>query len=346
MTGEAIKSVESFDCIVGSSAQRPVLLGFASAKLLHALSFADVLNEDTGRGYQRRFHSAHSLDFRRYIRGESSSTIPLTFNLRPNASNGWRVIEGAGRNVVLEIERGTERFLAQVDCQHRLGHLADLDIELPFMCFQGLTELEETEIFGVINGKAKGLSRSLLDFHDAQLCNDLATDRPELFIALYLKNEPASPWHMQLDLGGGSTSGLHRRASLRTIQKAIKRFLNHSHITRSVSVEESAKIVLDFWRAVASVLNEPWSRPRKFLINKGVGVYALMDLASDLVVEALPERRPDYAYFAQALSDFAIDFDWSSDGPLRGLGGESGVASAVEIIREARRRSRLRVVNG
>lgn len=94
------------------------------------------------------------MDFRRYIRGESSSTIPLTFNLRPNANNGWRVIEGAGRNVVLEIERGPDRFMAQVDCQHRLGHLADLDIELPFMCFQELTELEETEIFGVINGKA------------------------------------------------------------------------------------------------------------------------------------------------------------------------------------------------
>lgn len=64
MANEALKSVESFNCLVGSSAQRPVLLGFASAKLLHALSFADVLNEDTGRGYQRRPHSAHSLGHR------------------------------------------------------------------------------------------------------------------------------------------------------------------------------------------------------------------------------------------------------------------------------------------
>ena len=93
-------------------------------------------------------------------------------------------------------------MLAQVDCQHRLGHLSDLDVELPFMCFIGLTEREEMEVFNVINSKAKGLSTSLLDFHDAQLATRPCADRPELFIALHLKNEPSSPWYRQLDLGG------------------------------------------------------------------------------------------------------------------------------------------------
>ena len=51
--------------------------------------------------------------------------------------------------------------MAQVDCQHRLGHLSDLPIMLPFMCFIGLTEREEMEVFNVINSKAKGLSTSL-----------------------------------------------------------------------------------------------------------------------------------------------------------------------------------------
>ena len=111
-------------------------------------------------------------------------------------------------------------------------------------------------------------------------------------------------------------------------------------------IDDAAKVVLDFWRAVALVLAEPWSRPRKFLVNKGVGVYALMDLAADLVSELPKEVRADQKYFVQTLSDFAIDFDWSSDGPLRGLGGESGVRSAGELIRAARRRSMLKVVNG
>ncbi len=58
----------NIDCMVGGSADRRVLMGFAPARLLHALSFADVLNEDTGTGYQRRFNAQHSQDFRRYIR--------------------------------------------------------------------------------------------------------------------------------------------------------------------------------------------------------------------------------------------------------------------------------------
>lgn len=198
----------TIDCMLGASAQRQVVLGFAPADLLHRLSFADILDEDTGRGYQRRFNPQHSLDFRRYIQRDQSATIPLTFNLRPGPDTAWRITElGEGR-VRLAISPLAGKVLSQVDCQHRLGHLNDLAVELPFMCFIGLSEREEMEVFNVINSKAKGLSTSLLDFHDAQLAGDLAADRPELFVALHLNNDSQSPWHRQLDLGGQKTSGL------------------------------------------------------------------------------------------------------------------------------------------
>src|SRR3984957_10802246 len=142
------------DCIRGRSAGRTVLLGYAQASLLHALSFADVLDEDTGRGYQRRFNAQHSLDFRRYIQEEGSATIPLTFNLRPRDDGAWQVKEMGGRRVKLELRAGVGKLLAQVDCQHRIGFLSDLDVELPFMCFLGLSEREEMEVFSVINSKA------------------------------------------------------------------------------------------------------------------------------------------------------------------------------------------------
>lgn len=331
-------------CTLGRSADRPVLMGFAPAKVLYALSFADVLDEASGRGYQRRFNAQHSLDFRRYIQRSGSATIPLTFNLRPRTDYAWRITEGAGRTAILELAKNAGKLLAQVDCQHRLGHLGDLDIELPFMSFIGLSDREEMEVFSIINGKARGLSTSLLDFHDAQLSNDLGHDRPELYIALYLKNEPGSPWYQQLDLGGSSTSGMTRRASLRTLQKAIKRFLAVTKLTRTGSIEDAAHIVLEFWSAVTVVMAEPWTQPRKHLITKGIGVYALMDLAADLYADAPPGMPVDKRYFAAALQDFAGDFDWTSDGPLKGLGGEGGVKAAVTLLRAARRKSRLRVV--
>ncbi|MGK9166714.1 DGQHR domain-containing protein [Inquilinus limosus] len=331
--------------LVGASADRRVMMGFAPAALLHALSFADVLDERTGRGYQRRFNARHSLDFRRYIQQPGSATIPLTFNLRPADDDSWQLVEESMGVLELRVRPG-RRPLAQVDCQHRLGYLTDLSIPLPFMCFLGLTEREEMEIFGVINGKARGLSRSLLDFHDAQLCADLAVERPELLIALYLKNEPSSPWYNRLDLGGTPVSGLERRASLRTMQKAAKLFLRRLKPGRLATAEEAARTVHDFWVAMAAVAPHVFMRARTHLVTKGIGVYALMEVAADIVNEQQAGCRLDVDVFTAALGDFAMTFDWSSTGPLRGLGGESGVSSAVQIIREARLRAPLRVAHG
>ncbi len=329
--------------LIGSSASKKVFLGFAPAKLLYSLSYADILDEDTRRGYQRRFNPKHSLDFRKYIQQEGSSTIPLTFNLRPRSDDAWK-IHVAGPTATLEIKDGLGKILTQVDCQHRLGYLSDVHVDLPFMCFLGLTEREEMEIFNIINSKAKGLSNSLLDFHDSRLAVDLASERPELFIALHLNNYSDSPWYRQLDLGGTSTSGLKRRASLRTMQRAVKKFLAQTKILRVHSPETAAQIVLDFWSAVAVVLREAWDSPRHHLINKGVGVYALMAIAGDLYSEN-PVQNCDKRYFVTKLAEFIADFDWSTQGPLKGFGGEGGVTRVVALIREKRKKSSLKLVS-
>ena len=330
--------------IAGSSAQRRVFIGFAPAELLYRLSFADVLDEDTGRGYQRRFNAQHSLDFRRYIREPNSSTIPLTFNLRPSAGS-WQVEESVDSVAVLRIRCGAGKAFTQVDCQHRLGHLNDVSVVLPFMTFLGLSEREEMEVFNVINSKAKGLSTSLLDFHDASLALDLAAERPELFIALHLNHNSDSPWYRQLDLGGNSTSGMMRRASLRTMQKATKRFLRDTKILLKNSPDVAAEVVLDFWIAVSVVSREAWDYPRRHLINKGVGVYALMGIASDLYRESeYAGAVCDKRFFLGRLSEFINEIDWSSTGDLAGLGGDAGVKSALKLIRNVRTKSNLKVV--
>jgi DGQHR domain-containing protein len=172
--------------ISGLCGGREVFLGFAPARTLHRISFADVLDEATGRGYQRRFSKEHSQEFRRYIQLPGSATIPLTFNLRPTAEPRWAVTKLRGGTTRLSVSSDNTPVLSQVDCQHRLGHLADLEISLPFMTFIGLSVEDEMRIFNTINGKAKGLSSSLLDFHEAKLSKDLAYTKPELYIALHL----------------------------------------------------------------------------------------------------------------------------------------------------------------
>lgn len=337
------KADTKLSCRRGVSASRPVILGFASARILARHSFADLLNEDTGRGYQRRFNARHSADFSRYIKEPGSTTIPLTFNLRPREDDAWTLKDLSDGQTLLTIKEGAEKVMAQVDCQHRMGYLSDVDLSLPFMCFIGLSIREEMEIFGVINSKAKGLSNSLLDYHDASLAADLGVDRPELFIALELNTNSESPWHRQLDLGGTATSGLTRRASLRTMQKAIKRFLSQSKILKSESSQKAAEIVIAFWSALAVLLKEEWSSPRSFLINKGVGVYALMTIAADLYVENAG-RTSDRKYFTAKLAEFINEIDWSRNGPLKGLGGGGGADTAASYIRQQRASRGMRVV--
>jgi len=319
--------------IVGFCGHRKVFLGFAPANLLYSLSFADVLDETTKIGYQRKFSPKHSVDFRRYIRQQNSSTIPLTFNLRAEMASSWSLKENKS-GATLRIRAGSNRILSQVDCQHRLGSLSDLDIPLAFMTFIGLSLKEEMQIFGIINSKAKGLNRSLLDFHESKLIEDFSRLRPALYIAVRLNDDEESPWFGQLSLGGDNTVGMTRRASLRTMQNAVKRFLNASKILDVHSPDEAAILIRNFWIAVSGLLEPAWRQPHKHFLTKGIGVYALMSLAAELWREAQKSGSsctPEY--FLGVLSDFLPQFDWSHTGPLKGLGGESGADKAFELIK-------------
>ena len=332
----------TLECMLGSSGRRRVAIGFASASALRRASFADVLNETTGEGYQRRFNTAHSLDFRRYLQTDGGTSTPLIFNLRSDQDHAWSIRETEGGRAEICIPRDGQA-LSQVDCQHRLGHLSDVALPLPFMIYIGLTVREELELFNTINGKSKGLSGSLLRLHEANLVEDAVQMRPDLFIALRLVHDPLSPWHRRVDLGGDNTSGLQRRASLVTIQNAVSKFLNRSGILKDYDHDAAATTARDFWRAVVMVLPDAWSNPRGHVLTKGVGVYALMEVAADIYIEGGRPRQTEQL-FLQALADFAPDFDWSTKGPLKGFGGQAGAKEAAALIRGIRDRRRLKVV--
>ena len=318
-------------------------MGFAPANLLYRHSFADVLDEESGQGYQRRFNDKHSLDFRNYIQYTASTTIPLTFNLRPQQSRFWKIKpNGCQATLIITPEK---KVLSRVDCQHRLGYLADLDISLPYITFIGLSEMQEMAIFNTINSKAKGLSGSLLDFHETKLVADIGKVKPELVLAVRLNDDTMSPWLKMLDLGGNRTSGMQRRASLRTMQRAIHLFLRNLSPEYLARDDEHYTIVLSFWSAVVTILPEAWNNPRKHMLCKGIGVYSLMAIAADICQEKGKLPHLDWQdFFRIKFGSFAQSIDWSNKGPLRGLGGEAGVKEAIEILRNTRKKSELRAV--
>ncbi len=332
------------DGALGTCGALEVFLGFAPASVLYRHSFADVLNDDSRAGYQRRFSEAHSLEFRRYIQSPGSTTIPLTFNLRPPADGRWELRRGQGRAASLIIHHDNDLVLSQVDCQHRLGFLSDQEIELAFMAFIGLDARAEMEVFSRINSKAKGLNPSLLDFNQSRISTELAKANPALYVALQLNEHPSSPWKDMLDLGGDRTVGMMRRASLRTMQNAVRRFIRESALD-GVDAVALASIAIAFWSAVARVANTQWKQPRRHLITKGIGVYSLMSICGDLSREATQRSlHINEDYFVGALFDFLNEVDWSNDGPMKGLGGGGGADQATRMIRGTRRTKTLKVV--
>jgi DGQHR domain-containing protein len=309
--------------------QLPVIVGAAPASVLCALSFADVLDERTDRGYQRPIDRKHARGFREYIGRPGATTIPLTFNLRGPEGKAWRLRtrrDGTGTLVLRAPSDDGERVLAQVDCQHRLGMMADSDITLTFQCYLGLSAHEEMAIFNVINGNAKGLSPSLLDYHTTKLVPGLGDVRPELYLAKTLNEDPDSVWYQRVKLGGKGSQGTTRRVSLRGLQTATLLFLRIGQLEagEGQSLVDIYRALRAFWRAVARIWGSAWGSPRTHLITKGIGVQALSLLAGDITRTALADGKLlTEDLFGEALTRLG-ELDWSTTGPFHGYGGRHG----------------------
>ena len=328
-----------FKVIRQTCGQLPVVLGGAHASELFRLSFADVLDEETDRGYQRPFDARHSREFSAYIQTAAATTIPLTFNLRGPQGDGWRLEDDTdGNTATLSVRVPSETapaVLAQVDCQHRLGMMRDSAIPLTFQCFLGLDAREEMAIFNVINGKAKGLSSSLLDYHTTKLLPDLESIRLDLYIAKLLNDDPDSVWHGKVKLGGRrSTQGTKRRTSLRGLQTATKALLQRRPFDADLKMgaPERYLAVRDFWTAVVAVWPTAWNKPRTHLLTKGVGVTALSMLAADIIALMVSRHQTiDSDAFLEHLTPLS-DVDWSSKGPFEAYGGRRGATEAHKAL--------------
>lgn len=328
----------NFQVMMLRCGQLPVVVGAAPATDLCAISFADVLDEARDSGYQRPIDAQHSREFRTYIEGPGATTIPLTLNLRGAEGEGWSLGPFRdGATAVLSVCLPTHDrppIMARVDCQHRLGMMSDSTIPLTFQCFLGLSAHEEMAIFNIINGKAKGLSSSLLDYHTTKLVPGLETVQLDLYIAKALHDDSDSVWHGKVKLGGAATQGTQRRISLRGLQTATKLLLQRCPLgsAAGLSPTEKYQVVRDFWSAVADVWATAWREPRTHLLTKGVGVTALSLLAGDIITSALSRRqRPNTETFVEYLRPLT-ELDWSTSGPFNGFGGRHGANEAHQLL--------------
>lgn len=319
--------------VIGFCGKREVFFGFAPASLLHKISFADILNDDTGLGYQRPYSKKHSVDFQRYISLPGSSTIPLTFNLRKELQVFWAIKKGPGNQATLALE-DSSKCLAQVDCQHRIGELAHSDIPLAFMTFIGLDLKSEMSMFVVINSKAKGLSTSLTDYHESNLLNNLAEDAPHLYISRKLNEDVYSPWFRLIRYGGETTSGLKRKTSFRMMQKSILFLLKEIKECWNGNLEQQYELIRSYWDAVKVSFPKEWKDHRCHLITKGVGLYSMNMLLAELIKRNSTSYF-DEQFFVKKLLVLKKNIDWHSRGTFATAGGQKGAKDVFEQLKKA-----------
>ncbi|RLB77956.1 MAG: hypothetical protein DRH06_02745 [Deltaproteobacteria bacterium] len=318
--------------LIGKCGDLDVFVGFATASHLSDHSFADILQEETGLGYQRPYSKRHSLDFKKYISLPGASTPPLIFNLRSELSSGWKIESKNDGLTVLHLNSKIKP-LAQVDCQHRLGELKDSDVPLTFMTFIGLDLKQEMAMFNVINGKAKGLSSSLTDYHESRLVDDLICHAPHLYIARRLNEDPHSPWFQMIRYGGEATSGLKRRTSLRMMQKAVTEFLSKTKKKHDVDPDDNYEIIANFWLVIRCLFPAAWNDHRHNLLTKGVGLYSLMQLLTDFV-SASSHDVFEEEFFLKKLSPLKDRIDWNSKGEFASANGRKGANEVYLVIKE------------
>jgi DGQHR domain-containing protein len=312
----------------GTAGSFPILLGSASLATLDGISMVDQFVMETKEGVQRPLDKKHATDFRKYIEralhGEKVTAPPLILSLREKANiqNGYLLVPNK------------KSAMARLDAQHRMAFTADLDVELPFVIYYGITKEEEIEIFTTINDNQKGLQKSLVDSHKLALSANPEKEIPHIAIAAELNNDASSPWYQTVNTGGVSsqgTPGSKRKITLRTFQDA-NRVLISGPRCQNADYKEKYDAVRNFWQAVANTFPDGWTDNRKHLLMKGVGIAALADIGRDIIQECFANGDTSVAAISKYLKKLD-GFDWGNKTSVLSLvGGQKGAAAAARAF--------------
>lgn len=239
----------------------------------------------------------------------------------------------------LEKMRGDSKvYVSRVDGNHRLWYTAGDERRepilgmVPFQIHVGLTREQERALFVDINSNQKGLNTSHLAVMQAKLTPEEREIRDHLdrWIANRLAEDPDSPWHGLIHLGGSKkgsrAQGLTRPVNFASLKNGVGRTLAKGQYIHDLTDPNAQyAVVRNYWRAVKTVFVEEWARPKDFLLLKNIGVMSMSILGGTIIDRCIPRNRVDVEDVAQYLQQAHPRFDWSKDAvgerAVTGMGG-------------------------
>jgi DGQHR domain-containing protein len=330
--------------------------GTAPLAELAIVSEADVFDQDTNRqGLQRDLSPSHAAAAYDYVSRAPDRENPraypeIVLNVRDRDVLRVEAVEGHEPHVRLifdveAIRRARSVKVSRVDGNHRLYYVAGDErrqpvyLPAPFQIHIGLTKEQETALFVDINANQKGLNTS----HLTWLVNRLSPEEvemkehPERWIAIRLAEDPASPWHGIIHMGGSKVGareqGLIRPVNLKSLEGGVKRTLGKSaYIYDLTDIKAQYVLIRTFWQAVKEVFAEEWSNPKEFLILRNLGVITLSILAGTVIDRCLARQKMDVKEMARYLRQCSGTWNWRAEATGdRSVSGMSGNRAALIV---------------
>ena len=336
--------------------------GYAPLAHLAMVSQADIYDqEDNPDGLQRDLSPKHASDAYEYVRRDADPAYPRAFpevvlNVRDRKLVEVEQLDGVddiGVNILrLRFDRskmqGAKVYVSRVDGNHRLYYVegderrSPLLQYVPFQIHIGLTREQERSLFVDINANQKGLNTSHLAIMKSKLTPEEQEIRDHLdrWIAKRFVDDPGSPWHGLVHLGGSKkgtrAQGLPRAVNFASLQTGVNKTLSKSQYIYDLTDPQAQYAILrNYWRAVKTVFAEEWGNPKSYLLLKNIGVLSFSILGGTILDRCITQGTVNVADMARYLEQARGRFDWSSDATGdRAVSGMSGNQAALIIAGE------------
>jgi DGQHR domain-containing protein len=341
--------------------------GSAALADLAAISQADVFDQVTNpNGLQRDLSPKHASEAYNYVAREEDEEFPRAFpevilNVRDEDVVEVEKMENMGRqkrikgfrfnfdlDAIADAVQEGKVVISRVDGNHRLwfaegnGRREARREIVPFQIHVGLSPEQEANLFVDVNANQKGLNSSHLHILRSRLTPEEQElrDHPEVVFARRLTEDPDSPWHELVYLGGsrkGSREeGLDRPVSFVTLEQGVRRTLSKSQYIHDLTQPDAQYILLrNYWQAVQNVYTDEWTDHKSYLLLKNIGVLGFSIMGGTVIDRCMARSEVDVDAMEAYVKQTVGIFDWSKDARgERSVAGMSGNRAALLIAGE------------
>ena len=316
-----------------------VFRGYLKLSEISSISKADIYDaKKNPQGTQRDLSPKHAKEAYEYVKNSDFGFWPEVFlcardnsilNFKPLSEDYPEI--GVLEINVSKIEDSKKILLSRVDGNHRLHYgnssekgFVKIEKDVSFCIAFDLTREEEIKLFKDINKNQKPMNTSHLDGIDVRLSpeDELKRRQPELFIGKELNTDKTSPFYQRIYDGGKKPAGVD--IPLRAIKTGLQYMYSRStQLHRLNDTDAQYIIIKNYFNAIKKWIPDAWSKPKDFIALRGVGLWALCYLGSQVIDRGLLNGKFDEDTFLDILNS-GKEWDWSNKGDFKGFSGAQG----------------------